>query len=29
MSQSIVDTAKAQVTAYNQKDWNAVANVLA
>jgi steroid delta-isomerase-like uncharacterized protein len=29
MSQSIVDTAKAQITAYNQKDWNAVANVLA
>ena len=29
MSQSIADTAKAQITAYNQKDWNAVANVLA
>ena len=29
MSQSIVDTAKAQITAYNQKDWNAVANILA
>ena len=29
MSQSIVDTAKAQITAYNQKDWNAVATTLA
>ena len=29
MSQSIVDIAKAQITAYNQKDWNAVATALA
>ena len=29
MSQSIVDIAKAQITAYNNKDWNAVADTLA
>ena len=29
MAQSVVDTAKAQITAYNQKDWNAVTDVLA
>ena len=29
MSQSAVDIAKAQITAYNQKDWNAVAAALA
>ena len=29
MAQSIVDTAKSQITAYNDKDWNAVAAVLA
>jgi len=29
MAQSVVDTAKAQITAYNQKDWNAVSAVLA
>ena len=29
MAQSVVDTAKAQITAYNQKDWNAVTAVLA
>jgi steroid delta-isomerase-like uncharacterized protein len=28
MSQSAVDIAKAQIIAYNQKDWNAVAAVL-
>jgi steroid delta-isomerase-like uncharacterized protein len=29
MGQSVVDTAKAQIIAYNEKDWNAVATVLA
>jgi hypothetical protein len=29
MAESVVDTAKSQITAYNQKDWNAVAAVLA
>ena len=29
MAQSVVDTAKSQITAYNDKDWNAVAAVLA
>lgn len=29
MAQSVVDIAKSQITAYNQKDWNAVAMVLA
>ena len=29
MAQSVVDIAKSQITAYNQKDWNAVAAVLA
>ena len=29
MAPSVVDIAKAQVVAYNQKDWNAVADVLA
>ena len=28
MPQSVVDTAKAQITAYNQKDWTAVSAVL-
>ena len=28
MPQSAVETAKAQITAYNQKDWNAVSAVL-
>jgi steroid delta-isomerase-like uncharacterized protein len=29
MAQSVVDIAKSQITAYNQKDWTAVAAVLA
>lgn len=29
MAQSAVDAAKAQIVAYNQKDWNAVTAVLA
>lgn len=29
MTQSVADTARAQITAYNQKDWNAVTTVLA
>ena len=29
MTQSVADTAKSQITAYNDKDWNAVAAVLA
>jgi hypothetical protein len=29
MAQSVIETAKAQITAYNQKDWNAVSTVLA
>lgn len=29
MAQSVVDTAKAQIVAFNQKDWNAVTAVLA
>ena len=29
MAQSVIDTAKAQIVAYNQKDWNAVSGVLA
>jgi steroid delta-isomerase-like uncharacterized protein len=29
MAQSVVEVAKSQITAYNQKDWNAVAAVLA
>ena len=29
MPQSVIDTAKAQIIAYNQKDWNAAAAILA
>ena len=29
MTQSVAGTAKSQITAYNDKDWNAVAAVLA
>ena len=29
MAESVVDTAKSQITAYNHKDWNAVAALLA
>ena len=29
MAQSVIDTAKAQITAYNEKDWNAVTTALA
>jgi steroid delta-isomerase-like uncharacterized protein len=29
MAESVVETAKSQITAYNQKDWTAVAAVLA
>ena len=29
MAQSVIDIAKAQIVAYNQKDWNAVTAVLA
>jgi len=29
MAQSVIDTARAEITAYNEKDWNAVTTVLA